>query len=567
MYVYCTGCPDLSSEIRSPGAGITDAGLFTSCAYTPSSTFREYCLTPSTPVFAFLALLSFCSPSAPAEPAATTKPAETRQAEQPAKADKPAKAGEDKGLSVTEHETTIAGKPVKYTATAGAYPLKEDNGKIKADLFFVAYEKHPRPTNVQEAAKRPITFVFNGGPGAAAVWLHLGTAGPMRVKLSRMGETLPPPYQVVTNEYSWLAATDMVFIDPVGTGYSRPAPGEDGKQFYGVEEDLRWVAEFIRLYTTRNLRWPSPKFLAGESYGTTRAAGLSAHLLQRQGIVLNGIMLISTVLNFQTLYFGNGNELPNVVFLPTYTATAHYHGKLPEDLQKDLKAALKESEQYALNVYPGVLAKGVALTADEKSEAARTLARLTGLPEEIIRKADLRIDADLFRKTLLVDTEQVVGRFDSRLKGFDPEPLSPYPDHDPSFNLFFAAYAGAFNDYVRRNLQYETDLQYDVLTGRVQPWNYGRSGNGYLNVADDLERAMRLSPHTKLMVASGMYDLATPYLGAMYTVRHMDLSPELRKNITETFYPGGHMLYHEAGSLKQLQEDVTKFIEKATASK
>jgi len=512
---------------------------------------------------ALLAVLIVVSPCtlANADDRPQTKPAEEKK---DAKPDKTGDKSADKGLSVTEGEVTIAGKSVKYAATAGTYPLKDDSGKTKADVFFVGYEKLPRPANAEEAAKRPITFVFNGGPGAAAVWLHLGTAGPVRVKLSDKGEALPPPYKLVANEFSWLSATDMVFIDPVGTGYSRPAPGEDGKQFYGVEEDLRWVAEFIRLYTTRNLRWPSPKFLAGESYGTTRAAGLSAHLLQRQGITLNGVILISTVLNFQTLYFGNGNQLPHVVFLPSYTATAHYHGKLPEDLQKDLQAALKEAESYALNVYPGVLAKGASLSPEERAEAVKKLARLTGLSEQVISKADLRIDSDLFRKSLLVDDEQVVGRFDSRLKGFDPEPLSPNPDHDPSFNQFFAAYAGAFNDYARRTLKYETDLQYDVLTGRVQPWNYGRAGNGYLNVADELEQAMRLSPHTRLLVASGVYDLATPYLGAMYTVRQMDLSAELRKNVTETFYPGGHMLYHEAGSLKQLQEDVVKFIETST---
>ncbi|QOV89097.1 S10 family peptidase [Humisphaera borealis] len=502
----------------------------------------------------------------PATKPATQPATEARPADAKPPEEKRTDGKSDKNLSVTEGQITIAGKPVKYTATAGTYPLKEDGGKTKADLFFIAYEKHPRPATADEAAKRPITFVFNGGPGAASVWLHLGTAGPVRVKLSDKGEALPPPYKTVENEFSWLAATDMVFIDPVGTGYSRAAAGEDGKQFYGVEEDLRWVAEFIRLYTTRNLRWPSPKFLAGESYGTTRAAGLSNHLLQRQGIALNGVILISTVLNFQTLSFGNGNDLPYMLFLPTYTATAHYHGKLPEDLQKDLKAALKESEAFAVGPYASILARGASATADERTEAVKKLARLTGLSESVVRKADLRIDSDLFRKSLLLDEQKVVGRFDSRLTGYDPDSLERGSDHDPSFNQFFAAYAGAFNDYARRTLKYESDLQYDVLTGRVQPWNFGRAGNGYLNVADDLERAMRLSPHTKLMVASGHYDLATPYLGAAYTLRQMKLSESLRKNITETFYPGGHMLYHEASGLKQLQADVTKFIEAATGT-
>jgi len=478
-----------------------------------------------------------------------------------AKAD--GKSGGDK-LSVTDHEATIAGKALKYRATAGTYQLKDEAGKAKADLFFVAYEKTPAGDSADALAKRPITFVFNGGPGAAAVWLHLGTAGPKRVKLTQLGEAPAPPYGVVDNDFTWLDATDLVFIDPVGTGYSRAAPGEDPKQFYGVENDLKWVAEFIRLYATRNGRWPSPKFLAGESYGTTRAAGLSEHLLERQGIALNGVILISAVLNFQTISFSEGNDLPFVLFLPTYTSIAHYHKKLPQDLQADKPRALKEAEQFALNEYTAALAKGASLPADEKAELAKKLARLTGLPADIVRKANLRVDADLFRKTLLVDDEKVIGRYDGRLMGFDPEPLGRWPDHDPSFNQFLAAYSGAFNDYVRRGLKYESDVQYDVLSGRVQPWDFGRAGHGYLNVADDLERAMRLSPHTKLMVCSGVYDLATPYFGAGWTVRHMKLNPELRKNVTETFYPGGHMLYHEAGSLKQLHEDVARFIAGAT---
>jgi carboxypeptidase C (cathepsin A) len=520
-------------------------------------------------LFLAVAAALFAVTSTSAEPETRPAKADERRSERRPETRpdaKPDGAPGSKGdkVSVTDHETTIAGKSIKYRATAGTYQLKDEAGKAKADLFFVAYEQTPAGESADAVAKRPITFVFNGGPGAASVWLHLGTAGPKRVKLTENGAAPPPPYAVVDNEFSWLDATDLVFIDPVGTGYSRAAQGEDAKQFYGVENDLRWVAEFIRLYATRNGRWPSPKFLAGESYGTTRAAGLSQHLLERQGIALNGVILISTVLNFQTIYFSEGNDLPYVLFLPAYTAIAHYHKKLAPELQDDLPKALKESEAFALNEYTPALAKGAALSADEKTDVAKKLARLTGLPTDVARKANLRIDSDLFRKTLLVDQEKVVGRFDARLAGFDPNPLGDQPDHDPSFNQFFAAYAGAFNDYVRRTLKYETDVQYDVLSGRVQPWDYGRGGQGYLNTADDLERAMRLSPHTKLLVCSGLYDLATPYFGAGWTVRHMKLSPELRKNVTETFYPGGHMMYHEAGALKQLREDVGRFIAGAT---
>jgi carboxypeptidase C (cathepsin A) len=479
-------------------------------------------------------------------------------------ADAKSAAAGDK-LSVTDGEVTIGGQAIKYRATAGTYQLKDDAGKAKADLFFVAYEKTPRPESADDVAKRPVTFVFNGGPGAASVWLHMGTAGPRRVKLTDLGEAPPPPYRSVENEYSWLDATDLVFIDPVGTGYSRAAAGEDPKQFYGVEEDLRSVADFIRLYTTRNGRWPSPKFLAGESYGTTRAAGLSRHLLETQGIALNGVVLISTVLDFQTILFRPGNEVPYPLYLPSFTAIAHYHKKLPADLQADdLPKTLKAAERFALADYASALAQGSGLSADARAAVAKELARFTGLPVETVLKANLRIDPDLFRKMLLNNQSKVIGRFDARLAGYDPDPLERSPDHDPSFNQFFAAYAGAFNEYARRTLRWESDLPYDVLTGRVQPWNYGRAGSGYLTVADDLEDAMRKSPHTKLMVCNGVYDLATPYLAAMSTVRHLRLSPELRKNVTETFYPAGHMVYHEAGSLRSLHENVVRFIAGAT---
>ena len=489
-----------------------------------------------------------------------TKPDEPKKDEKKDEPKKDAKPAGGEKLSVTEHEATIGGRTLKYKATAGTYPLKDDAGKTKADLFFVAYERLPMPATAVDAAKRPVTFVFNGGPGAASVWLHLGTAGPKRVKLTESGAAPPPPYQVVDNEHSWLDATDLVFIDPVGTGYSRATQGEDPKQFYGVEEDLRWVAEFIRLWTTRNLRWPSPKFLAGESYGTTRAAGLAEHLLENQGIALNGVILISAVLDFATIRFGEGNEVPYSLFLPTYTATAHYHKKLQPDLQADLPKALKAAERFALNDYAVALAKGAGLPQDVRADVAKELARLTGLPAETALKANLRIDPDVFRKTLLVDQEKVVGRFDGRLAGFDPDPIGRDPDHDPSFHQFFAAYAGAFNDYARRGLKYETDVQYDVLTGRVQPWNFGRGGSGYLTVADNLERAMRKSPQTKLLVCSGVHDLATPYFAAGHTLRHMRLSPDLRGNVSETFYTGGHMMYHEAGALKQLKADVSRFV-------
>jgi carboxypeptidase C (cathepsin A) len=468
-------------------------------------------------------------------------------------------------VSVTEHEVMLAGAALKYRASAGTLAMRGDDGKPKAAIFFVAYEKLPAPDNPKD---RPITFVFNGGPGAAAVWLHLGTVGPRRVKLNEEGDAPAPPNEIVDNEHTWLDSTDLVFIDPIGTGYSRPAPGEDRNQFFGVREDVNWVGSFIRLYLTRYQRWASPKFMAGESYGTTRAAALSEHLIDRHGIALNGVMLISSVLDFQTISFGKGNDLPYALFLPTYTAGAWYHKKLPPDLQDaGLERALAEAEAYALQEYPSVLMQGHDLPTERRAAAIQKLARLTGLPPDLIDKADLRIDGGLFRERLLGDTRKVVGRFDCRLTGFDTDPLSRDGGFDPSLSQYLGAYSTAFNAYARRELKYETDLSYEVLTGSVHPWNFGGGGNsGYLRVADDLNNAMVKNPQMRVLFASGYYDMATPYLGAKYTVNHLDLSPELRANITETFYTGGHMMYHQRESLRKLDADVDAFVRQAVAA-
>ena len=500
-------------------------------------------------------------------------------------------AGPTDRLVSTDGEISVAGGILHYKATAGTLVLKDDTGKPKAEVFFVTYQKHDKParpatrpaesrsTDTKEANDRnstddaeskdrghdrPLTFFFNGGPGAAAVWLHLGAAGPQRVKLTEDGHPLPPPGALEDNPDCWLDATDMVFIDPVGTGYSRPAPGENQDQFSGVQEDVTWVADFIRLYTTRNNRWLSPKFLAGESYGTTRAAALSEHLLEQQGIALNGIVFISTVLDFQTLSPSPDNFLPYALYLPTYTATAAYHKKLAPDLAADLPGTLKEVEQWAMGDYLVALAKGSSLDSRQRAAVAKKLAGYTGLAAETIERANLRIDPDLFRQKLLEGSHQVIGRFDARLAGYDPDTLSREPEYDPSFNAFYAAYGSAFNDYARRTLKYETDLPYEVLTGRVGRWNFGQSGHGFLNVAVDLQRAMQKNEHLKVLFAAGQMDLATPYLAMNYTVDHLDLSPELRKNIEQAYYPSGHMIYHPRASAHKLHEDVRAFVESAT---
>lgn len=491
----------------------------------------------------------------PANAPAPPKPDGKKQ-EQP-------QAGADR-LSVTEHEIkTAGGHALPYRTTAGTLAMKDEAGKHKADVFFVAYEKMPAG---EDPSTRPVTFVFNGGPGAAAVWLHIGTAGPKRLKLTENGEVMPPPHALVDNEHTWLTASDLVFIDPVNTGYSRAAQGEDPQQFFGVENDVRWVADFIRLYTTRYQRWASPKFLAGESYGTTRSAMLSEHLLDRLGVSLNGIVLVSSVLDFATLRPGNGNDMPYALYLPSYTATAGYHKKLPPELQKDVPGAIRKAEQWALAEYVPALALGEALPAERRAAVARELAMYTGLPVSLVEKSDLRIDPSLFRATLLEDAGRVIGRFDGRLTGYDPDPLDRNPEFDPSLSAFLGAYSGAFNAYARRELNFESDLSYEVLTDRVHPWNFGPPGSGHLYVADNLRGAMTKNPHLKVLVAGGYHDLATPYFATRFTLAHMDLGAELRGNVTETLYQGGHMMYHRLESLKQLNGDVTSFILAASAA-
>src|SRR4051812_31435399 len=505
-------------------------------------------------IASFFLLATLLASSALAQPRpspATTKPMDPQTA-----ATTQASKLSDK-LSITEHETKIGDATIKYKSTAGYMTVKDENGKEKANFFFVAYEK------IESAADRndrPITFVFNGGPGAAAIWLHMGTAGPKRVKLLEDGQAPAPPYRSVDNQASWLDLTDMVFIDPVGTGYSRPAAGEKGEQFWGVREDVSSVGDFIRLYTTKYERWLSPKFLAGESYGTTRAAALSEYLVDRYGISLNGIVLVSTVLNFGTLAFADGNDLPYPLYLPTYAATAWYHKKLDKDMQgMELDKLLREVEHFASNDYTMALAKGGALTADERKNVVEKLSRYTGMTQDYIDKADLRIRSDNFRKFLLGDSRQIIGRFDARIKGYDPRPIGSSPDYDPSLPEYLAIYSATFNDYIRKELKYENDLPYEALAG-LGAWNYGQAGRGYLNVAEDLRTAMMKTPHLKVMFASGYYDLATPYFSTNYTVDHMDLGKELRENITTQRYVGGHMMYHHQKSLAELKRDIQQFM-------
>ncbi|HVO58557.1 MAG TPA: peptidase S10 [Dongiaceae bacterium] len=464
----------------------------------------------------------------------------------------------------TKHTVRIGGQEIKYTATAGTILLKLEDGTPKASVFYVAYTRD----DVTDLGKRPVTFTFNGGPGAASIWLHMGALGPRRVEMGDAGALTPPPYRIVDNEYSLLDVTDLVFIDPVTTGYSRAVPGEPDKQFHGVQEDVQSVGDFIRLYATRNKRWTSPKFLAGESYGTTRAAGLSGYLQQRYGMYLNGIMLISSILNFQTAEFDAGNDLPYVLFLPTYTAIAWYHKKLPADLQGGtLEKAVDESRNFAAHEYSDALMAGDNLPAARRTEIAQKLARLTGLSQTFIERADLRIEIERFDKELLRDQRRTVGRLDGRFTGIDHDAAGEDPDYDPSLAAIVGPYTAALHDYVRGDLKFESDLFYEYLTGRVRPWNYQPYENRYVNVASTLRGAMTQNPFLRVFVAKGYYDLATPFFAAEYTFDHLGLDESLRPHLTGGYYEAGHMMYVHIPSLVKLKKDLGQFIQTSASAR
>ncbi|MFL6277786.1 MAG: S10 family peptidase [Blastocatellia bacterium] len=461
---------------------------------------------------------------------------------------------------VTKHTININGRTLAYTATTGFMPIKSQTGETEAHIFFMAYTLD----NVANPTERALMFSFNGGPGSSSVWLHLGALGPRRVKMLDNGEMPPPPYQVTDNPQTWLDQTDLVFIDPVGTGYSRATKPELANKFFGLQGDLASVGEFIRLYLARNGRWASPLFLVGESYGTTRAAGLAGYLIDR-GIAFNGVVLVSTVMNFQTLLFAQGNDLPYILILPSYTATAWYHKRLPADLQRQpLRKVLDEVEAWAASDYTVALGKGDRLTAQERQAVTERLARYTGLDRQFIASANLRVDLGHFDKELLRDQRRSVGRLDSRFKGIDASAVSERPDSDPSNNAIRPPYTAAFNSYVRTELGFKSDLEYYILGGGIGRWDWGIN-NGYADTSEMLRNAFAKNPYLKLFVACGYYDMATPYFAAEYTLNHMNLDPAHRDSIRLEYYEAGHMMYIDAGMLAKLKQDVSSFIKSALA--
>ncbi|MGH3508931.1 MAG: S10 family peptidase [Nocardioidaceae bacterium] len=490
---------------------------------------------------------------------------ETSKPTEPTETTKPAEPTDD--LVSTEHTLKVGRQTLRYTATTGRVVLREEvyeDGKFvgnraKAEMSVTSYvlggESGTDP-------QRPVTFAFNGGPGSSSVWLHLGVLGPRRVVMGDVGTLAPPPYGLVENAQSLLAVSDLVFIDPVSTGYSRVVEGAKPEPFHGYTGDIESVGELIRLWTSRNKRWMSPKFVIGESYGTLRGAALVHHLQERHGLYPNGLMLISSVLDTGTIDFENQrNDRAHALYLPFYAAVAHYHGKHG---RRSLKSVLADAEEYAARDYPWVLSRGNRLTAKERAKAVATVARLTGLSPDYVDRAELRIEHMRFFTELLRDQRLSVGRLDARFTAPAASGIAESMDADPSHDAISGPYAAAFNQYVRSELEYENDLPYEQISRRVHPWSYKEFEGRPVDVTPLLERAMRQNPHLRVHVAYGFYDGATPYFAAQDVVAHLQLPEELRANIEHHYYPAGHMMYVHEPSRVQQSKDLAAFVARAS---
>jgi carboxypeptidase C (cathepsin A) len=485
------------------------------------------------------------------------KPAEAKPTPEP-----PAPKEES---SITDHTIKIGGQTIAYKATASTTLIKDETGEPTASIFTIAYTR----SDVKDMSQRPISFLYNGGPGSSSIWLHMGAFGPRRVVTTDAGPTPPPPFKLVDNAECLLDKTDLVFVDPVGTGFSRAVGKAKDKDFWGVDQDVKSLAQFIATYISRNGRWNSPKFLIGESYGTFRSAALGNYLQQHNGMYFNGIDLISSVLDLSTISFPPGDDMPYIYYLPSYAATASYH-KMLKDPPADLNAFLVEARQFAATEYAGALMKGSNLSAAEKADTAKKLSRFTGLSEDYLIKADLRVKLNQFMAELQRARGLATGRLDARFSGPEPDLLAEYAFNDPQSSAVEGAFVAAFNSYVREDLKFGKDLTYNT-SADIDQWDWKRAGQGTHhgfpgspNVEQDLVEALVTNPHLHVEVENGLYDLATPFSATEYTMTHLGLPENLQKNIHLQYYDAGHMMYLHEADLSKLKANVATFLDNAT---
>jgi carboxypeptidase C (cathepsin A) len=495
------------------------------------------------------------APGAPTQPATMTATPARTEGGQPTQRYEVAGLKEEK-VSQTSHVMRLDGREIKYTATVGTLPIRLDDGKVAARMFYVAYTK-----DGEERATRPVSFLFNGGPGSASIWLHMGSFAPKRAQMADEGFQPAPPYRLEDNPSTLLDVSDLVFVDAISTGYSRVMPGVDSAQFHGQEGDIRAFGEFIAEYLKTYNRYASPKFLIGESYGTIRSAGLSQDLQARHGLELNGIVLLSSLLTYQTLQPAPNNDVAYASLIETYTATAWYHKRLPADLQqKTLKQAVDESRTFAFGEYMQALTKGHAMSDKERATAADRLARYTGLSATYILSANLRVDAARFRKELLRDKRLVVGRLDGRFTALDADAAGERQEFDPSNTALQGAYVAMFQDYVKNELKWDSDLHYPT-SGNVRPWGYVQ--NAYMDKTEALRQTMAKNPFLKVFVICGYYDMATYVGGAEFNLWHMAYDKPITDRVSFGYYEGGHMMYIRPSEHAALKKDTAAFIRSA----
>jgi carboxypeptidase C (cathepsin A) len=527
---------------------------------------------------------SYCTPFVLCLSLLTASVGPTLRAQEPAAGNTPAdqgkppeaKAGDAKAQeavppkeqsSATDHTIRIGSQTIPYKATASTTLLKNDKDEPVASIFSIAYTK----SDVKDPSQRPIAFIYNGGPGSASVWLHMGAFGPRRVVTQNAAPSGPGPYQLVDNENCLLDRADMVFIDPVGTGFSRVVGKGDTKDYWGVDQDVKEFADFIAIYLSRNGRWNSPKFLIGESYGTFRSIALANYLEQRRGIYINGISLISTVLDLSTLQFNLGDDRSYIFYVPSYAAAAWYYKTL-RDRPAELEPFLKEVRQWAQTDYAAALLKGDSISPEEKSQIAKKLSEYTSLGEDYILKADLRVNLPQFQAEMQRNRGITVGRYDSRYSGPTYDLLSEYAAHDPSFDAVNGAFTAAVNAYLRQDLKFTSDLTYETLSFEVEPkwdWKHKSDQGGGAepsppSVETDLVEALITNPNLEIQAENGWFDMATPFFATEFNVDHLQLPPELRSHVTFKYYDSGHMIYLNEKDLPKLKGNIAELIDSTT---